>query len=107
MPQTRIRFKQSCTIATPSIGTDGRPTLGAATTVSCALWRRRFHDFVPQQGEAKRIDALAFVPRGTSVALRDRVVEDGIGYEVVNLTTAHDDRNRVDHIGLQLQLVSG
>lgn len=107
MPQTRMRFKQTCTIATPTIGSDGRPTLGAATTVNCALWRRRFHDFVPTQGEVLRIDAVAFVPSGTSVALRDRLVEGGLGYEVVNLTTAHDDRNRVDHIGLQLQLVSG
>lgn len=107
MPQTRIRFKQTCTIARPTVGADGRLTLGSATSVTCALWRTRKRSYVQQVGEAATVDAIAFVPSGTTVALRDRLVEGGLGYEVVGLTTAHDDYNRVDHIGLELQLVSG
>lgn len=107
MPQTQIRFAQTGTLYTPSLNSDGQLTFGSGTSIRCALWKTSRHEFVAQLGEAKKVDATAFVPSGTSVTLRDQLLVAGALYEVVNVHEAHDDRNRVDHVGLQLRLVSG
>lgn len=105
--QTRIRFNQSGTLYSPTLNTDGQLALGEGATISLAFWNRKAHEFTSQIGEVKKIDGNAFVPSGTSVGLRDRLLVAGDLYEVVNVHEAHDDRNRLDHIGLQLSLVSG
>lgn len=107
MAQTGIRFKQSGTLYRPTLNSLGQLTLGAGTAVNCAFWSTRIRQFVSQLGEAERVDATAFVPSGTTVALRDQLQVGSSFYEVVNVHEAHDDLNRVDHIGLQLRLVSG
>ena len=107
MTQTRIRFNQSGTLYSPTLNAGGQLALGAGTSISLAFWNRRVHEFASQLGEVKKVDGNAFVPSGTSVGLRDRILVAGALYEVVNVHEAHDDRNRVDHIGLQLSLVSG
>ena len=107
MPQTRIRFNQTGTLYSPTMNDDGQLTLGSGTTISLAFWNRRTHEFAAQIGEVKKVDGNAFVPSGTSVSLRDRLLVAGELYEVVNAHEAHDDRNRIDHISLQLSLVSG
>ena len=105
--RTRIRFNQTGTLYSPTLNSDGQLTLGAGTSVKLAFWNRRVHEFAAQIGEVKKVDGNAFVPSGTSVSLRDRLLTAGELFEVVNVHTAHDDRNQVDHIGLQLSLVSG
>ena len=107
MPQTSIRFNQTATLQSTTIGTDGRPAYGAATSISCAFWRKRFNENIPQVGEAQRVDAMAFLPSGTTVSLRDRFVIGSLNYEVLSVTDAHDDRNRIDHIGISLALTEG
>lgn len=107
MPQTRIRFKQTATLYTPTVDTDGRTTLGAGTAITCAFWRTTRREFLSQIGETRVVDGTAFVPSGTSVSLRDRLLVAGALFEVINIHEAHDDRNRTDHIGVMLRLVSG
>jgi len=107
MPQTSIRFNQTATLQSTTIGTDGRPTWSGATSVRCAFWRKRFNDMIPQTGESRRVEALAFLPSGTTVAVGYQFVIDGLNYEVLSATDAHDDRNRVDHIGISLALTEG
>lgn len=107
MPQTRIRFKQTGTLYHPTLNSDGQLARGAGTATSCAFWPSSAREFASSIGEATKVDGSIFVPSGTSIALRDWFLIDSVLYEVVNVHVAHDDRNRVDHIGAQLTQVSG
>lgn len=107
MGKSGIRFKQTGTLYAPTLNSDGQIALGAGTTVSCAFWTTRTNRFISQIGEVKLSDAFAFVPSGTSVAVRNRLDIGGSRYEIISVHEAHNDLGQTDHYGLALQLVSG
>ena len=100
-----IRFGKTCTLERPTVSSKGQAVGGAPTTVKCALWKRRLRAVIG--GEVTQVDAVAFVPSGTTVALRDQMVQAGERFVVMSVVPADDDRGRTDHIGLQLKLMVG
>lgn len=98
-----IRFAKIGTLKRMTVGTDGRLSVGSSTSISCALWRRRRKHVVGNVGEANQVTAIAFVPSGTDVVLRDQLSVAGENFSVVNVVPSDDDRGRLDHIGLELE----
>lgn len=103
-----IRFNKTGTLRRPTVNSKGQAVVsGNGTSVRCALWRQRLHNIVGNAGEVLQVDAEAFVPAATDVLVRDQLEQGGVTYVVVAVTPADDDLAVLDHVGLQLQRVSG
>ena len=93
---TSIRFDKTCTLERPTVNASGQAVVSdPATTVSCAFWKRRIL-LIAAVGEVKQVDAVAFVPSGTDVSVRDQLVQGGERFVVLNVVPADDDRGLVD-----------
>lgn len=99
------RFPHTLTLIRPTVGTDGDLTFPAGTTVKGALFRRRMKPVVAGVGEQVIVTAQAFLPAGTDVRLRDRIVRGTDRFQVLNVVDGEDDDGRTDHVGVELGYV--
>lgn len=104
-----MRFPQTVTLIRPTVGSKGDLSFPEGSSVKCGLWPRRRKQVLGGAGEVFEVTAVAFVPKGTDVQRRDRVVlasgqPGGPGrFEVLTVIPAFSDRGTVHHIGLELR----
>lgn len=73
-----------------------------ASTVSGSIWEVKQKELVTE-GEVYTVTAEGFLERGADVQRRDQLVADGQRYEVLTVTSGHDHRGSMSHVGVALR----
>lgn len=101
---TGLRYFTTADIDRPSFDQHGDRTYTSVVSgVRFSFWDRRRKDVVGGQGESLTVTAIGFLPSGTDVAERDRITSKGRQFDVVTLVSGRDDRDVLDHLGVELR----
>lgn len=95
-------LNQAITLATKS-GYDryGRETVSTSTTVKARFQRKNIHKHLAN-GSIITVEAVAYVPADTTIAIDDKVTYGGVDYKVYGIYTAVDGTGNTNHLSLEL-----
>ena len=98
------RFYQSVAIHRGTIGEDGRMEFTGTpeSTVSGGVFEVR-QKTEEVEGEVYSVTAEGFLEKTTDVQRRDQLVASGKRYEVMVVTSGHDHRGTMTHVGVTLR----
>lgn len=95
-------LNQQITIANmSSYNAYGREVVGASTTVQARFQKSNKQKLLPN-GSLITIEAIVYVPSGTTVAIDAKVTFGSDDYKVYGIYTAVDGTGRTNHLKLEL-----
>lgn len=95
-------LNQEITIA-PKSGYNayGRETVGVAVTVAARFQLKTKQKLLPN-GSVVTIEAIAYIPADTTIAIDDKVTHQAVNYKVEGIYGAVDGAGSTNHIKLEL-----
>ncbi|MBN2263077.1 MAG: hypothetical protein JW735_09195 [Prolixibacteraceae bacterium] len=79
----------------------GRENVGAATSVKSRFQKQAKQKLLPN-GSVIMIEAIAYVPSDTTVAIDDKVTYSSVDYKVYGIYTAVEGTGNTHHLKLEL-----
>ena len=87
--------------AKSSYNSEGREVVGAGSSIKCRFQRTTKRSLLPN-GSLQTIDAIVYVPPGTTIATDDKVSFSSVDYKVFGKYDAVDGQGDINHIKLEL-----